>query len=95
MEIKDTIKEKLETERANWDAQINILSAKAENANQEVRATYLKELDELRRKQQEATEKLKQLEHTSGDAWQQFKGTTNHLWSDFKTGVARAMSKFH
>ncbi len=94
METKDTYKQKLKTQLKEWSAQIDLLDAKAENVGANVKIKYTRELDKLRAKLREATEKVKELEEASGDAWVEVKETADKVWDDLKTGVASVASKF-
>lgn len=77
-----------------WNAQINLLEARIENANADMKVKRAKELHELRTKQQVASEKMKELEKTSGEAWEQVKKTADKIWDDLKAGIADAHAKF-
>lgn len=94
MEIKDAYKQKMEAQLKEWDAQINLLEAKMENAGADIRVKRARQLDELRAKQRAASEKMKELGKASGAAWEQVKITADKIWDDLKAGVEDAHSKF-
>ena len=94
METKEAYKQMLKAHLKEWDAQINLLAAKAEKAGADARFKYAHDLDSLRNKQREAIKKLTELEEASGEAWKEVKVTADKLWDDLKTGVANAVSKF-
>ncbi|HHT9126133.1 MAG TPA: hypothetical protein ACFYD6_10000 [Candidatus Brocadiia bacterium] len=94
METKDAYRQRLKTQLKEWSAQIDLLAAKAENVGADVKIKYTRELDKLRAKLREATEKVKELEEASGDAWGEVKETADKVWDDLKTGVASVASKF-
>jgi len=94
VETKDAYKQKLNSQLKEWNAQINLLVAKVENAASDVKLKYAQELDEIKAKQHEAAQKLKELEDASGDAWEKLKVGADKVWDDLRTGIAQAISKF-
>jgi archaellum component FlaC len=94
MEIHDAYKQKMMAQLKEWSAQINLLEAKAENVNADLKVKFAENLHELRIRQSEASEKIKELEKASGEAWERVKETADRIWDDLKTGIADAHSKF-
>lgn len=94
MEIQEAYKQKMSAQLKEWDAQINLLEAKVENAEADMKVRAARELQELRAKQHAASERLKELGKASGEAWDQLKATTDKIWEDLKTGVADAQARF-
>ena len=94
METKDAYKQKLNAQLKEWNAQINLLAAKVENAGADVKLKYARELDGIRAKQREAAKKIEELEDASGDAWEKVKVTADKVWDDLRAGIAQAISKF-
>ena len=77
-----------------WDAQINLLEAKVENAGADIKLKRVKAIHELRAKQRAASDKMKELGKASGEAWDRVKVTADKIWDELKTGIADAHSKF-
>lgn len=94
MEIKDAYKQKMAAQLNEWNAQINLLEAKLENAGADLKIERAKQLHELRAKQRAASEKLTELEKAGGEAWEQVKTTADKIWDELKAGVAEAHAKF-
>lgn len=94
MEVKDAYKQKLAAQLKEWNAQINLLEAKIENAGVDMKVRRAEAINELRIKQRAAAEKIIELEKASGDAWEQVKQTADKLWEDLKSGVAEVHAKF-
>ena len=94
MEIKDAYKQKMSAQLKEWNAQINLLEAKIENAGADMKVKSIDVLKELKIKQHAAAEKMKELEKASEHAWDQVKATADKLWDDLKHGIADAHSKF-
>ncbi len=94
MDLQDAYKEKMSAQLKEWSSQINLLEAKVENAEADMKVRRAKTLYDLRVKQQAAAEKIRELEQSSGEAWKQVKVTADKIWEELKTGVAEAHSKF-
>lgn len=95
MKTKDEYIDSLTAELKEWSAQIDLLTAKAENATADVKLKYYtQDLNVLRTKERIAIEKIKELEQANGDAWETVKETADKVWEDLKTGLASAVSKF-
>lgn len=94
MDTKDAYKQKLNAQLKEWSAQIKLLSAKVENKGADVNLGYAKELEEIRRRQEDVARRIKELDEARGDAWETIKGTTEKVVDDLKTGIAQALSRF-
>jgi len=94
MEIKQVYKQKMAAQLKEWNAQINLLEARAENAGADMQVKRAEVLQTLRAKQRAAADKMLELEKSSGEAWGQVKETADKLWEDIKSGVADAHAKF-
>lgn len=94
MKTKDEYIESLAAELKQWSAQIDLLTAKTENAAAQAKPKYAEELEELRVKQHEATEKMKELTEASGNAWETVKESADKIWDELRVGLADAASKF-
>ncbi len=94
MDIKEAYKQKMEAQLKEWNAHINLLEAKAENAGADLKVKYASELNELKTKQQNASKKLEALGEASGEAWEKVKESADHVWDDLKASLARAQARF-
>ncbi|MBS1157794.1 MAG: hypothetical protein H6R15_213 [Proteobacteria bacterium] len=94
METENAYQRKMSAQLKEWGAQINLLEAKMENVGAEMRLKRHEELQALRAKQREATEKMHELGKSTGEAWQQVKLTADKVWEELKTGLGEAQSKF-
>ncbi len=95
MELQEACKQKRAAQLKEWSAQINLLEAKVQNAEADLKVKYSSELVELRKRQRAASENMKVLAKASGDAWAQVKETSDKIWEDLKTGLADAQAKLH
>lgn len=94
MEIKEAYKQKMAAQLKEWNAQISLLEARAENAGADMAVKRAEMLRELRAKHSAAAEKMQELEKSTGEAWGRVKDTADKIWEDLKAGVADAHSKF-
>lgn len=94
MELKDAYKQKMAAQLKEWNAQIKLLEARAENAGADVAVRRAEALKALRAKHAAASEKMLELEKSTGEAWIQVKETADKIWDELKAGVAEAHAKF-
>ncbi len=95
MKVQDAYKEKMSAQLKVWEAQINLLEAKAKKVGAGLKVKHAEEMRDLRAKQLAASSKMKELDKATGEAWDQTKLTADKIWEDLKTGLAAAQSKFH
>jgi len=94
MEIQNAYRQKMAAQMKEWSAQINLLEAKLDSVNADMRVKRAEELHELRTKQHAVAEKMKELGKSTGEAWDQVKVSADKMWDDFKAGLTNAQSKF-
>ncbi len=94
MKIQNAYKEKLAAQLKEWDAQINLLEAKAGKLSADLKLKRAEEIVELRARQNTASEKMKELEKATGEAWEEVKLTADIVWEELKAGVTAAQQKF-
>lgn len=94
MEIQEAYKQKMAAQLKEWNAQIDLLEARVENAGAGMEVKRAEALQALRAKQRVAAEKMLELEKSTGEAWVQVKDTADKIWEDLKVGVANAHAKF-
>ena len=73
MSMKEAYEKKLEAQLNEWSAQIDKLKAQAELAEADAQIQYQKQVKELRAMQDEAEQKLRELQKSSDTAWQDLK----------------------
>ena len=77
MKIQNAYKEKLAAQLKEWDAQINLLEAKAGKLSADLKLKRAEEIVQLRARQNAASEKMKELEEATGEAWEEVKLTAD------------------
>jgi hypothetical protein len=95
--MKDTRKayeEKLETQLNEWSAQIELLKAKTDNARADANIEFVKTMDALQQKRNEAASKLRGLKAAGEEAWEDLKTGAEKAWAEVKTACHDAGSRF-
>ena len=86
--------EKLDAQLKEWNAQITLLKAKAENAKADARIDYYKTIEALDEKQDKTKTKLQELQTAGDEAWEAVKIGAEKAWTEVKTAYHDAASKF-
>jgi predicted ATP-binding protein involved in virulence len=86
--------EKIDAQLKEWNAQIDLLKAKADKAKTEAKIDYYKTIDALQHKQEEARTKLKELKAAGDEAWEDVKKGAEKAWAEIKTAYKDAASRF-
>jgi len=94
LENKRAYQEKIEAQLKEWGVRIDVLKAKAERSKAEVKTAYLKQIEELKRKQQTIKQKLREFQGSGDEAWEDFKGGVEDAVKDLKRALQRATSRF-
>jgi uncharacterized coiled-coil DUF342 family protein len=77
-----------------WDAEIDELKSKAEEAKAESRMTLINQIDELRVKQESAQNKLEQLRETGDKTWNDMLSGLETSWKEFRDAFSKASAHF-
>lgn len=94
MELQNAYKQKMSAQLKEWSAQVNLLEAKVESAGAAMKLKRAEAVNELRAKQNAASEKMKELGRANGAAWEEARLTAEKIWDDLKTGIANTQDKF-
>ncbi len=86
--------EKLDAQLKEWNAQITLLKAKAENAKADAKIDYYKSIEALEHKHDEARTKLQELKTAGDEAWEAVKAGAEKAWAEVKTAYHDVTSKF-
>jgi predicted ATP-binding protein involved in virulence len=86
--------EKLDTQLKEWDAEIALLKAKAENAKSDAKIDYYKTIETFEHKQDKAKTKFQELKTSGDEAWEAVKGGMEKTWAEVKAAYHDAVSKF-
>jgi len=94
MNMKDAYQDKMDARLREWQANIDALKARADQAGAEQRIKYYEEIESLRTKQQHVHERLEELRTAGTDAWEEIKAGVEVAWTDLQDAVQRARDKF-
>lgn len=94
MATKAAYQRKLEAQLKEWDAQLDLWSAKAGKATASARIDYENELDSLKSKLATARNTLDGLVKRSDDAWEDMQGATEQVWDDMNASIRKAAARF-
>ena len=86
--------EKLDAQLKEWNAQIALLKAKAENAKADAKIDHYKTIETLQAKQDAARTKLQELRNAGDDAWEDIKTGAENVWTEVKVVFQSAASRF-
>ncbi|MFP3983250.1 MAG: coiled coil domain-containing protein [Desulfurivibrionaceae bacterium] len=93
-ETKGIYEEKLQAQLDEWKAEIDKLKAKADKAEADARIEYYKQIDELRARHEEASEKLADLKAASSDAWEDIRSGVENARVQLDNAMRNAASRF-
>jgi hypothetical protein len=91
---EESYKIKLEAELKEWDAKLDQLSAKAQEATADARISYENELESLKSKRAAAHEALEELGKHSRNAWEDVKDGAQNAWHEVGKAMERVASRF-
>ncbi len=93
-EQRDAYIQKLKAKLDEWNAEISILAAKAEQAGAEAKIEYHRQLDDLRAKRRELEGKISELQEAGESAWEDLKQGLENSWEILKISFTKAKSEF-
>ena len=94
METKDAYREKLEARLDQWQAEIDKLAAKADEAKADAKLKYLRQVEELRAMQDKARDQLEDLSNAQDAAWKDLKSGIESAWNELGKAVKSASERF-
>jgi predicted nuclease with TOPRIM domain len=93
-EKRDAYVQKLKAKLDEWNAEIDMLAAKADQAEAEAKIGYDRRLEDLCAKRTELEEKIAELQQSSEGAWEDLKQGLENSWDILKASFSRAKSGF-
>ena len=94
MSMKEAYEKKLQAQLDEWSAEIDRLKAKADKAEADAQLDYYKKIEELRVLQEQARDKLVELEAATDEAWEDLKAGIESAWDSLSVAVRSAVSRF-
>lgn len=93
-ETRDAYVQKLKAKIDEWNADIDKLTAKADQAEADAKIKYHQELEALRAKRQDLEEKIANLQNAGESAWEELKQGVESSWEVWKASFSRAKTAF-
>ncbi|HDQ46135.1 MAG TPA: hypothetical protein ENN17_11680 [bacterium] len=94
MEDRKIFIDKMSAKLKEWDAEIRKLEAKADTVKADAKAGYLRQIDELRGRKEEARQKLEEIREAGEEAWEDLKEGAEQSWKILGDSVRNAFEKF-
>ncbi|MBD3676846.1 MAG: hypothetical protein HUJ27_00400 [Rhodobacteraceae bacterium] len=86
--------EKAQGKIDQWNAEIDKMKAKVEQADADARIGYQRSLEEMRARRDEAEVQLRALQESSDEAWFDMKAGFDNAWSELSEAFKKALSRF-
>lgn len=86
--------DKIQARLNEWDAEIEKLTAQADEAGADAKIRYEKQVDDLKKRQKEAQLKLDDMRKAGEDAWDDMKAGVEDAWKSLEKGIKDATSRF-
>lgn len=93
-EKRDAYVEKLKAKLDEWNADIDVLQARADQAKTDAQLRYRRQIEGLRAKSKDAEAKISELRVAGGDAWEDLKAGANIAWTALGEAVTSAKARF-
>ena len=93
-EQRDAYVQKMKAKLDEWNAEIDRIQARINQADAEAKIEYNKQLDDLRAKRKEAEDRLEEIQQAGESSWNDLKQGLENSWEILKKSVDRAKSEF-
>ena len=85
---------KMQAKLEKWNADIDILAAKASDVSADVRSEYNEQIASLKVKQAVARQKIEEMQKSGESAWKDLKAGIELAWTAIGEAVDSAKSRF-
>ena len=86
--------EQLKNNLDKWNTDLAKWEEKARVAKTDLTINYEMKLEELRRRREDATARLKEIQASSGEAWKELKAGTDTAWAAMREAFDKARAHF-
>lgn len=93
-EKRDAYVQKLKAKMNEWNAEIDKIEAKADQADAESKIEYEKQVEDLRAKRKEVEDKMAELQQAGEGAWEDLKKGIESAWDSLGNALKSATSRF-
>jgi uncharacterized coiled-coil DUF342 family protein len=94
MSSKDDYIKMMHSKLNQWNAEIDALAAKADQAEAQARTQYHQQIQQLRSKKIDAGEQLETLQKSGEHAWEDLKSGLDKTWNTLGEAISSVKSNF-
>ena len=94
MSSRDEYVRKMQAKLEEWNADIDRLTAKADEVSADLRSEYSEQIAALQAKQAAAREKIEEMQKSGESAWQDLKAGADLAWTAIAESIDSAKSRF-
>ena len=94
MSSRDEYIRKMQAKLEEWNADIDTLTAKANEVSADIRSEYNEQIESLKAKQAAARQKIEEVQKSGESAWKDLKSGVDLAWTAIGEAVDSAKSRF-
>jgi len=94
MKSRDEYLRKMQAKLEEWNAEIDILTARAGEVRADVKNEYNEQIESLKARQVTARQKIEELQQSGESAWEDVKSGIDLAWSAMGEAIDSARSRF-
>lgn len=94
MNSRDEYVRKMQAKLEVWNADLDRLTAKANEVSADIRSEYGEQIEALKAKQAAARQKIEEVQKTGESAWQDLKSGVELAWDAIEEAIDSAKSRF-
>lgn len=94
MSSRDEYVRKMQAKLEEWNADIDKLTAKANEVSADIRSEYGEQIEALKAKQAAARQKIEEVQKSGENAWQDLKSGVELAWGAIEEAIDSAKSRF-
>lgn len=94
MSDREEYVKKMKAKIDEWDAEIDKVSAKTEQAQADAKLKYQAQLEELRKQRDRGLEQLQEMQAASADAWESMRKGMEESWNSMNKAFKEALDRF-
>jgi uncharacterized coiled-coil DUF342 family protein len=91
---RDAYVQQLKAKMDEWNAEIDKLKAKADQAKAGSKIEYQKQMEDLREKRNKFQNRITEIEQAGEGAWEDLKQGVESSWEALKLSLSKAKSRF-
>lgn len=94
MSTRDEYVRKMQAKLEEWNAEIDVLTAKASDVSADIRSEFNQQIELLKAKQAAARQKIEEMQKSGESAWEDLKSGLELAWVAIGEAVDSAKSRF-